>query len=89
MDLGQLETRRSLNMPGVSCTVEEQIEALRQIAGNEVVGKIRHEPNPKIIKIVDGWPRNFDPARATGLGFKSESKFSEIIKVYLEDDFEK
>jgi nucleoside-diphosphate-sugar epimerase len=76
-------------MPGVSCTVEEQIEALRQIAGNDVVTKIRHEPNPKIIKIVEGWPRNFDPARASKLGFKSESTFSEIVKVYLDDDFEK
>ena len=89
MDLSQLGTRRSLNMPGVSCTVEEQIEALRQIAGNEVVAKIRHEPNPKIIKIVDGWPRNFDPARATSLGFKSEATFSEIVQFYLDDDFEK
>ena len=89
MDLSQLGTRRSLNMPGVSCTVEEQIEALRQIAGNEVIAKIKHEPNPKIIKIVDGWPRNFEPARATALGFRSEATFSEIVKVYLDDDFEK
>jgi nucleoside-diphosphate-sugar epimerase len=89
MDLSQLGTRRSLNMPGVSCTVEEQIEALRQIAGNKVIAKIKHEPNPKIIKIVDGWPRNFEPARATALGFRSEATFSEIVKVYLDDDFEK
>ena len=89
MDLEKLESRRSLNMPGVSCTVEEQIEALRKVAGNQVIAKIKHKTDPKITKIVDGWPRNFDPARATSLRFKSEKTFEEIIKVYLSDDFEK
>ena len=89
MDLEKLGSRRSLNMPGVSCTVEEQIEALRKVAGNRVIAKIKNKTDPKITKIVDGWPRNFDPARATGLGFKSEKTFEEIIKVYLSDDFEK
>ena len=89
MDLKTLGSRRSLNMPGVSCTVEEQIEALRNVAGNEIVTKIKHKTDPKITKIVDGWPRNFDPVRATALGFKSENSFEEIIKVYLSDDFEK
>ena len=89
INLEKLGDRRSLNMPGVSCTVEEQIEALREIAGNKVVAKIKHKRDPKITKIVDGWPRNFDPVRATALGFKSEITFGEIIKVYLDDDFKK
>ena len=89
INLEKLGDRRSLNMPGVSCTVEEQIEALREVAGNQVVAKIKHKADPKIINIVDGWPRNFDPVRATALGFKSEISFEEIIKVYLEDDFKK
>ena len=36
----QLENRRSLNLPGVSCTVEEQIESLRSIAGQKAVDLI-------------------------------------------------
>ena len=89
MNLKNLGDRRSLNMPGVSCTVEEQIEALRKIAGNKVIAKIKRKTDPKITKIVNGWPRNFDPVRAIALGFKSENTFEEIIKVYLSDDFEK
>ena len=89
INLKELGTRRSLNMPGVSCTVEEQIEALRKVSGNKVVAKIKRKINPKITKIVDGWPRNFDPVRAKNLGFKSENTFDEIINVYLTDDFEK
>ena len=39
-------------------------------AGEKVVARIRREPDPAIIKIVAGWPRDFDPKRALSLGFK-------------------
>ena len=85
----ELGNRRSLNMPGVSCTVEEQIEALRSIAGNKVVSLIRKEPDEMIIRIVDGWPRNFETTRSEALGFSAETDFTEIIKVYISDDLVK
>jgi len=77
---------RALNLPGVSCTVDEQIEALRAIAGQKTVDLIDVDPDPDIIKIVSGWPRNFAPKRALELGFQAEQTFSEIIQVYIEDD---
>ena len=86
LDLSPLGSRRSLNMPGVSCTVAEQIDALRSVAGNDVVKLIKPELDDRIVKIVAGWPRNFDPQRARDLGFESETDFEEIIRIYLEDD---
>ena len=86
LDLSPLGSRRSLNMPGVSCTVAEQIDALRSVAGNDVVKLIKPELDDRIVKIVAGWPRNFDPQRARDLGFVSETDFEEIIRIYLEDD---
>ena len=79
----------ALNMPGLSCTVEEQIEALRSIAGNEAVKLIEAKPDEKIIEIVKGWPRNFDAKIALELGFSAESSFVDIIKIYIEDDLKK
>jgi len=38
-----------LNLPGVSCTVAEQIEALREVAGNDVVARIKPQPDAAII----------------------------------------
>ena len=38
------------------------------------------------MRIVGGWPRDFEPQRAIALGFEAESSFDEIIQVYLEDD---
>ena len=86
MDLGPLGHRRALNMPGVSCTVEEQIETLRALAGDEAVALIRPAPDETIQRIVAGWPRDFDPARALALGFRAESSFRAIVDAYLEDD---
>ena len=86
IDTARLGTRRNLSMPGVSVTVGEQIEALRKAAGDAAVKRIREEPDPVIEKIVDGWPRNFDPRRALSLGFKADSSFEEIIRIHVEDE---
>ena len=86
LDTGLLNGRRSLTMPGVSCTVAEQIEALRTVAGEEAVRLIRHVPDDFIIRIIDGWPRDFDTKRARELGFSAEQSFEDIIRVYIEDD---
>ena len=80
--------RRNLTMPGLSVTVAEQIEALRKVAGDKVVARIRREPDPMIMQIVAGWPRNFDARRATSLGFKADASFEEIIRVHIEDELD-
>ena len=86
MDTAAIGPRRNLSMPGISCTVAEQIAALEKVAGKGVTARIRREPDPTIIGIVAGWPRNFDPQRARALGFKAESSFEEIIRVHIEDE---
>ena len=73
-------------MPGLSVTVAEQIEALGRVVGEQAVKLIRREADPTIQAIVAGWPTNFDASRAQALGFKAESSFDDIIKVYLEDE---
>ena len=86
MDTAKLGDRRMLTLPGLSCTVAEQIEALRKVAGNDVVKLISSVPDETIAKIVSGWPRNFNPQRALSLGFKAEASFEDIIRVHLEDE---
>lgn len=86
MDLDPLGARRSLNMPGLSCTVAEQIESLREIAGADVVARIKPVPDEAIMKIVEGWPRDFDPSRAKALGFDAETDFAQIIRTYIDED---
>ncbi|MET0574763.1 MAG: D-erythronate dehydrogenase [Mesorhizobium sp.] len=78
--------RRNLTMPGVAVSVGEQIEALERIAGADVAGLIREEPDETIWSIVKGWPTRFEARRATALGFTAEESFDDIVRVYIEDE---
>ena len=84
--LSQLGARINLTMPGVACTVAEQIEALRRTAGDRVVSRIRQEPAPAVARIVQGWPAGLEARRAKELGFKAENTFDEIVRVHIEDE---
>jgi nucleoside-diphosphate-sugar epimerase len=86
LDTAKLGPRRNLNMPGLSATVGEQLEALKRFGGEKAMKLIRREPDATIAKIVAGWPRNFDPQRALSLGFKAESSFDDIIRIHIEDE---
>jgi nucleoside-diphosphate-sugar epimerase len=81
-----LGPRVNLTMPGVCCTVAEQITALRRIAGDKVAARIRRAPDPLVARIVAGWPSRFDPRRALALGFEGEASFDEIIRVHIDDE---
>ena len=87
MDLGTVGPRRNLSMPGLSATVGEQIAALERVAGKNVVSRIKRVPDPAIISIVSGWPRNFATERAAKLGFTTAEKtFDDIIRIHIEDE---
>jgi D-erythronate 2-dehydrogenase len=88
IDTDALEGRRCLTMPGVSATVAEQLAALRGIAGEQALGHIRRKPDEAIERIVDGWPGRFAARRARELGFRAETSFDEIVRVYIEDELE-
>jgi nucleoside-diphosphate-sugar epimerase len=86
LDAKKLGPRVNLTMPGVCCTVAEQIAALRRVAGDKVAARIRREPDPLVARIVAGWPSRFDSRRALALGFRGETSFDEIIQVHIEDE---
>ena len=86
LDAEMLGARRALTMPGLSVTIAEMIEALREVAGDEVAGRIRREPDAVIEKIVAGWPRDFDPTRAREAGFAADADFASIIRAHIADE---
>jgi nucleoside-diphosphate-sugar epimerase len=78
--------RVNLSMPGVCCTVAEQIASLRRIAGDRVAARIRRAEDPLVARIVAGWPQRIEARRARELGFKAESSFDEIVRIHIEED---
>jgi nucleoside-diphosphate-sugar epimerase len=81
-----LGARINLSMPGVCCTVAEQIASLRRIAGERVAARIRRAHDPLVARIVDGWPPRIEARRARELGFKAESSFDEIVRIHIDED---
>ena len=73
-------------MPGLSVTVAEQIEALREVAGDAAVALIRREPDATIARIVAGWPRRSTRPVPTRSASAPSRRFTEIIDVYVEDE---
>ncbi len=86
LDTSELGIHRALNLPGVSCTVADQIEALRSVAGQAAVDLIKPQPDDAIFKIVSGWPEAFTADRATALGFRAETDFCQIVETYIADE---
>jgi D-erythronate 2-dehydrogenase len=78
--------RRNLSMPGLSATVGEMIASLERCAGADRVKLISREPDPTIMRIVDGWAQAIDASRAKELGFEAETNFDEIIRAHIEDE---
>lgn len=77
---------RALQLPGISPTVNDMVEALRRVAGEAVVARIKWQPDPVIQKIVNGWPRGIDGRRAEQLGIEGDASFEEVIEAFIADD---
>ena len=82
----QLGPRANITLPGVCCTVGEQIAALKRVAGEKVAARIRRAPDELVARIVAGWPSRFEPKRALALGFTVEKTFDDIIRAHIEDE---
>lgn len=74
----------TLNVPGLSTSVDEMLAALRGYAGDSAVDLVRFEPDPKIEAIVGSWPHDFDTSTADALGFAVDSSLDALIDSYMD-----
>jgi nucleoside-diphosphate-sugar epimerase len=74
--------QRALNLPGLTVTVAQMIEALRQVGGETAAALVRIQRDETIGRIVDTWPARFQTARATALGFTQDRDFLGIVQAY-------
>lgn len=74
---------RALNLPGLTVTVAQMIEALRAGAGDAAVARVTVAPDERIKAIVQSWPARFDTARAAALGYAGETDFASIVRAHI------
>jgi nucleoside-diphosphate-sugar epimerase len=77
--------RTALNLPALTVSVGEMLDALEQVAGRAVRERVRFEPDAAIARIVGGWPARFQPGRSRALGLIPDPDFRSIVLQYLED----
>lgn len=77
---------RTITLPGLSVTVRSMVEALREVAGEQVASLVRWEPDAAISRIVESWPGAFAAVRARALGFKADASYADAIRAYRQDD---
>jgi D-erythronate 2-dehydrogenase len=75
--------RSPVNLPALSVTVGEMVDALERVAGPEVSGLIDWIPDPAVAAIVTSWPSRFRSGRAARLGLCADPDFAAIISSYL------
>jgi nucleoside-diphosphate-sugar epimerase len=77
---------RMMQLPGITVTVQEMVDALRKVGGEAAVNRIRFERDPVIERIVGGWPAKISAARARRMGFEADRDVESIVRAHVEDE---
>ncbi len=74
---------RVVNLPGITLTVREMIDAMGRVAGPDPLGRVKFVPDARIQGIVKTWPVRFRTERALEMGFKADADFETAVRDYL------
>ena len=77
---------RSINLPGLVVSMEEELAELRAVAGDAVVARVHQEPDEAVMRLVKTWAADFDASRARDLGFEADADCAAIVRAYVEDN---
>lgn len=86
IDGAELGSDRCVMLPGINASVKSMLEALRNVAGQEVVDLVEFKPDKAIEKIVWTWVAEMKPDKALSLGFSQDTNFEDFIKAHIEDE---
>ena len=86
IDAAVLGDRRTVNLPGVSVSVDQMIAALREVAGDAVAARIEWQADERVEKIVGSWPAQWDTSRAVQLGLRGDASFKDIVRAFIDDE---
>lgn len=84
-DREALGGRTAINLPALTVTVRDMLDALEATAGSRTASLVSLAPDPAIARIVGGWPARFDSPRASRLGLAPDRSYRDIIEQYLKE----
>jgi len=80
------KSSRVVNLPGLTVTVKDMVDALEKAAGKEAVELIDWEPDAFLQSIVLTFPREFATGKALALGFHGDRSLESIINAFIEEE---
>lgn len=81
----RLGDHRIIPLPGLTVTVQQMLEALKQVAGQDAIDLVKWQEDKTIQRIVQSWPVQVEAQYAESLGFKADANFESIIQAHIED----
>jgi len=73
---------RQVNMPGISVTVQEMMDALEKVGGKDKLQLLSEKNDASLVPILRSWPTRFDNSQAFALGFKRDDSFEQAVQDY-------
>jgi nucleoside-diphosphate-sugar epimerase len=77
---------RVVNLPGITLSVREMIDAMGRVAGRDAVSRVKFVPDARIQGIVKTWPVRFRTERALAMGFKADDNFESAVRDYMQSE---
>ena len=77
--------RTALNLPALTVQVSEMLDALEVAAGRATRDRVHFQQDPKISRMMLGWPAAFESARARRLGLSPDPDFLSIVRQYQKE----
>jgi nucleoside-diphosphate-sugar epimerase len=76
--------RTAINLPALTVSVRQMLQALEDLAGPEPLSLIGHVPDPAVAQIVAAWPSRFESRRAPALGLSPDPDFGSVLRQYVQ-----
>ena len=82
-----LGDNRIVTLPGLKTSVSEIKKRLKELKGKEILDLIETNIDEDVYKMVQTWPIDFDTSRALDLGFVKDNSISDVIKLFMKEEF--
>ena len=77
--------RTALNLPALTVSVRQMLDALEAAGGRQALARVRFERDEAVERIVGGWPARFESKRAERLGLRADEDFASIVRQYTQE----
>lgn len=75
--------RKVVNMPGIGVSVQDMMDALAKVGGEEKLKLLKEETDMEMERILRSWGTEFDNSLAYRLGFKKDGTFEDAVRDYV------